>query len=118
MLARVQKKCEEEVSLAELLDDEFSGGAAAAGLDEPASLKAELWSDEDSSGQEPEDEEFGALHAAGAGAKGAQGSCQRPLYVLSWCFLAACRLGHAHALVSRTAATLHSNASLRQAMSV
>ena len=53
------------------MDDEFDSGAAAAGLDEPASLKAELWSDEDSSGQEPEDEEFGALHAAGAGAKGA-----------------------------------------------
>ena len=51
------------------MDDEFGG---AAGPNEPASLKAELWSDEDSSGEEPEDEEFGALHAAGAGAKDAQ----------------------------------------------
>ena len=57
------------------MDDEFGGGGAAAGLDEPASLKAELWSDEDSSGQEPEDEEFGALHAAGAGTKGARSPC-------------------------------------------
>ena len=74
------------------MDDEFGGGGAAAGLDEPASLKAELWSDEDSSGQEPEVEEFGALHAAGAGAKGARSPCTSVLYC---CGSAACRLGHA-----------------------
>lgn len=51
------------------MDDEFQD--AVAGLDEPASLKAEMWSDEDSSGEEPEAEEFGALHAAGPPGSGA-----------------------------------------------
>ncbi len=53
------------------MDDEFEAADAVAGLDEPASLKAEMWSDEDSSGEEPEAEEFGALHAAGPTGSGA-----------------------------------------------
>ncbi len=65
--------CPCEPPRADVLDDEYGAdGGAAAGLDAPASLKAELWSDEESSGEEPEDEEFGALEptrgASGAGA--------------------------------------------------
>jgi len=65
--------CQCDPPRADVLDDEYGAdGGAAAGLDAPTSLKAELWSDEESSGEEPEDEEFGALaparggHGAGA----------------------------------------------------
>jgi hypothetical protein len=63
--------CPRERLRADVLDDEYGAdGGVAAGLDAPASLKAELWSDEESSGEEPEDEEFGAL-APARGARGA-----------------------------------------------